>query len=545
VTAANWFDQEPALKRILQRQLGPTFAKAEPRLQRMGERAASEVAAWSELADRHSPRLIVRNRDGARVDDIEYHPAYRWMQDVAYGGGIVAASYDPELAPERGKRPKALTFGLGYVFGQAEAGLYCPVCMTDGAARLVQKFGTEEHKARFIPRLASRDLSRLYTGAMFLTEKAGGTDVGLTETVAKGSGPVAKLYGEKWFCSNVDADVIMILARPEGAGAGTRGLGLYLLPKTLEDGRRNAFRIERLKDKLGVRSMPTGEVLLDGAEAYLLGGPGQGFLQMTEMLNTSRLYNAVASVGAMRRAVVEAMAWAESRVVFGKKLVTQPLMTEVLMDLAAEERGALHWVFRAVELMDRADAGEATPRELQTLRLLTPLSKYYTAKRSVWAASEAIEALGGNGYIEDWPTARLLRDAQVLPVWEGATNVLVLDAFRAIRKDSAHEGYFAELEGLMADAPSDLRMALGQQLEVLHDGLGALGQDAQGEHALRDWTDRASVVWEVGLLSSAKNGAGATGDLRAARRLLDRNVRGTLLRKDRASPEELRQVAFT
>jgi hypothetical protein len=217
----------------------------------------------------------------------------------------------------------------------------------------------------------------------------------------------------------------------------------------------------------------------------------------------------------------------------------------VLMDLAAEERGALHWVFRAVELMDRADAGEATPRELQTLRLLTPLAKYYTAKRSVWAASEAIEALGGNGYIEDWPTARLLRDAQVLPVWEGATNVLVLDAFRAIRKEGTHEAYFAELEGLMADAPSDVRTALGQQLEALHEGLGALGQDPQGEHALRDWTDRASVVWQVGLLSSAKAGAAAPGDIRAARRLLDRNVRGTLLRKDRASPEEVRQVAFT
>jgi len=544
MSTVNWFEQEPALKRLLQRQLGPAYAKAQPRLVQMGAKSATDVAAWSELADRHGPRLVVRNREGVRLDDIEYHPAYRWMQEVAYGGGIVAATYDPALAPERGKRPKALTFGLGYLFGQAEAGLFCPVCMTDGAARLVDKFGTAEQKARFIPRLASRDLKTLYTGAMFLTEKEGGSDVGQAVTVAKGAGATAKLYGEKWFCSNVDADVIMILARPEGAAAGTRGLGLYLLPKTLENGARNAFRIERIKDKLGVRSMPTGEVVLEGAQAYLLGGPGEGFRQMAEMLNLSRLYNAVASIGAMRRALVEAMAWAESRVAFGKKLIEHPLMSEVLMDLAAESRVALHLVFRAVELLDRVDAGEATPKEAKALRLLTPLVKYSTAKRCVWAASEAIEALGGNGYIEDWPTARLLRDAQVLPVWEGATNVLVLDAFRAIRKESAHEGFFGELEALAADAPKDIRSALGTQTELLFEALGALGKDPGGEHALKDWTDRAAVVWSVALAASPGAGGGTDSDLRAAHRIIDRHLRSGLLRKDRASPADVRAVAW-
>ncbi len=539
----NWFESEPALQRILERQLGAAFAKARPRLSAMGKKCANEVARWADLADHQGPKLVTHDRDGVRIDEVQYHPAYRWMQEVAYGDGIVAATYDAALAPERGNRPRTLTFGLGYLFGQAESGLYCPVCMTDGTARLLRKFGSAELQERYIPRLASRDLGRLYTGAMFLTEKEGGSDVGQVRTVAKG-GTTAKLTGDKWFCSNVDADVIMTLARPEGAVAGTKGLGLYCLPRTLPDGSRNRYRVERIKDKLGVRSMPTGEVTLDGAEAYLLGGPGQGFRQMCEMLNLSRLYNAVASVGAMRRSLVEALGWVGTRVAFGRTVSQHPLMSEILLDLAAEQRAALRWAFRGVELLDKADAGEASAAEDRSLRLLTPMLKYYLGKKAVWAASEGVEALGGNGFIEDWPMARVLRDAQVLPIWEGTTNVLTLDAFRAIRKVAAHEAYFAEVEALAGEAPSDVQARLSPLLGELGSALAELGGDPRGEHALRDWTDRACLLWEVALLCSKKTGAGSEGDLRAARRILARNLPTSLLRKDRASPEEVQLVAF-
>lgn len=540
-TQPDWFSAEPALGRLLQRQLGQAaYARALPRLTEMGRRAAGDVARWAQEADWHGPRLVTHDREGRRIDEIAYHPSYRRLQEVAYGGGIVAATYDPELAPEHGGAPHALTFGLGYVFGQAESGLYCPVCMTDGAARLVQRYGTPQLVDRFVPRLAARDMARLYTGAMFLTEKEGGSDVGQVRTVARREGDHWRLHGEKWFCSNVDADVIMILARPEGAGAGTRGLGLFLLPRTLEDGTRNRFRIDRIKDKLGVRSMPTGEVTLEGAEAYLLGAPGEGFHQMTEMLNLSRLYNAVASVGVMRRAVTEAWAWADQRVTFGRRLAEHPLMAEVLLDLASEQRAALTWSFRCIELLDRKDAGTATEQELLALRLCTPLLKYHTAKRCVWAASEGVEALGGNGYIEDWPMARVLRDAQVLPIWEGATNVLVLDAFRAIKKEGAHQGLFAELARLVPLAPHDIQARLAPAVDELTAALGELAQDPAGEHALRDWTDRAAVLWQVALLGAA----GHPGDVRAARRLLARHVDRALLRRDRASEADVRLVAF-
>ncbi len=540
----NWYSSEKALVRIMKQRLGPAYGKAEVRLSKMGERCATDVARWADIADHQGPRLRTHDREGRRIDEIEYHPAYRQMAEVGYGLGIVAATYDPELAAERGNRPKALTFALGYVFGQAESGQFCPICMTDGAARLIQKYGSDELKRRFVPHLAARDLSKLYTGAMFLTEREGGSDVGQARTVAKGNGPVVQLFGDKWFCSNVDADVIMTLARPEGAPAGTKGLGLYLLPRTLEDGRRNRYRIERLKDKLGVRSMPTGEVTLEGAEAYLLGGPGQGFHQMADMLNLSRLYNAVASVSCMRRSLVEALGWAESRIAFGRRVIEHPLMAETLFDMACEQRAALHWVFRGIELLDRLDAGEAREHEKKALRLITPLLKYYLAKKSVWAASEGVEALGGNGYIEDWPMARLLRDAQVLTIWEGTTNVLTLDAFRAMRKEGAHEAFFAEVQTLVAGAAGELQGRLSSMLDELKQALGQLAADPNAEHAFRDWTDRAALVWELAVVSSKAAGGGSEADVRAAKRVLARNVPGALLRTDRAGPDDVRLVAF-
>ncbi len=542
----SFWESEGALGSVMKHQLGGAFEWARPRLMTMGARCANEGSDWAQLADHQGPRLVTHDHTGNRIDEIEYHPSYRWLQQLGYGGGIVAATYDPALKAERGDAPKALTFGLGYLFAQAEAGMYCPVCMTDGAGRLLVMHGTKALQQRFIPRLASMEMEKLYTGAMFLTEKEGGSDVGQVKTVAKGSGEKVTLHGDKWFCSNVDADVIMILARPEGAAAGTRGLGLYLLPRTLDDGKtRNGYRIDRIKDKLGERSMPTGEVTLLGAEAYLLGGPGQGFHQMTDMLNLSRLYNAVASVACMRRAVVEAIAWARERVAFGKKVIEHPLMTEVLLDMAAEERAALHWAFRGVALLDKVDGGRATEEEKRTVRLLTPLLKYVLGKRAVEVCSEGVEALGGNGYIEDWPLARVLRDAHVLPIWEGTTNVLVLDAFRAVRKEAAHEMLFAEVERCTAEAPPDLQARIGELLDEVKAALVTLSGDPKAEHALRDWTDRAALLWQVALCCSKKLGAGSAWDVRAARRLLARRAPKGLLRTDRASVEELEGVAYS
>lgn len=543
----NWFTSEPALVRLMESRLGACFEAARPRLERMGDGIANEGAEWSQLADHHGPRLVTHDRLGNRIDEIEYDGSYRKLQQLGYGGGIVAATYDPALAAERGDAPKALTFGLAYLFSQSETGMACPVCMTDGTAYMLDRYATPELKARFIPRLASMDLSTLFTGAMFLTEKEAGSDVGNVLTVAKGGrnvpGEEVTLWGDKWFCSNVDADVIMILARPEGAPDGTRGLGLYVLPRHI-DGKRNAYRVNRLKDKLGERSFPTGEVTLEGARAYLVGGPGEGFRQMTQMLNLSRLYNAVASVAVMRRAVVEAIAWAEGRVAFKKSVINHPLMAEQLMDMACEQRLALNWSFRAVALMDKAVTGRGTPQDERALRMLTPLLKYWLGKRAIETVSEGVEALGGNGYIEDWPMARVMRDAQVLSIWEGTSNILALDAFRAIRKESGHELLLAELDAGVAEAPTDLRGRLGGLVDELKAALAELSSDARGEHAFRDWTDRASLLWSISTSLSKARGFGTDSDVRAARRVLARRVPTGLLRTDRVDADDVRAVAF-
>jgi len=421
--------------------------------------------------------------------------------------------------------------------------------MTDGAAHLINRYATPELKERFLPRLGATDMKRVFTGAMFLTEKQGGSDVGQITTVAKGGagvpGEKVQLFGDKWFCSNVDADVVMILARPEGAPTGTRGLGLFLLPRHLEDGTRNTYRVNRIKEKLGERSFPSGEVTLDGATAYLLGGPGQGFLQMAEMLNVSRLYNAVASIGVMRRSVTEAIAWAETRVAFGKNVIDHPLMAETLMDMACEQRLAMNWAFRGVELMDKLETGRASDVERRTLRMLTPLLKYVLGKLAVSLASEGVEALGGNGYIEDWPMARVLRDAQVLPIWEGTTNILVLDTFRAMKKESGHEVLFAEIDRGIEASPAELREQLGELLDELKVALVELSGDAAGEHAWRDWTDRASLLWNVTTSFSTSVGYGTATDVRAARRVFSKYARKSLLRKDRATAAEVRAIAFS
>jgi alkylation response protein AidB-like acyl-CoA dehydrogenase len=481
---------DPAIQHLAQRLLGNHYEAARPRLVRMGEQALGPVDAWAAVLDRHPPELVVRDRYGERIDEIRLHPDYRNSESVAYGLGCVAASYDPALVSEHGGARHSLGLLLGYLYAQGESGIYCPLCMTDGAARLLEKFDrTGALKDRFIPRLASMDMDQLFTGAMFLTERQGGSDVGLNDTRAVPEGDGFRLYGEKYFCSNANADLIMVLARPDGAPAGTRGLGLYVMPKITDDGQRNRYRYERLKDKFGTRSMATAEITLDGAFAWQLGEPGQGFKQMAEMLNLSRLYNAVASAAVITRSIHEARQWCASRVSFGKPIDQHPMVADQLQALEAERLGAMAMVFAASQMLDRADAGTASDEENALLRILLPLAKLHTAKQAVRCTSEAMELIGGTGYMEDWPLPRLLRDAQVLPIWEGCSNILALDALRAAGKGSeaALDALIGQPSGIAAagDGPL-LRQACTQAARLAQAALiERFGLDAAAAERLR------------------------------------------------------------
>jgi alkylation response protein AidB-like acyl-CoA dehydrogenase len=473
----SYWEASPDFRALCKRKLarGP-YAWAEPQLAAMGERAAKEVAPLAAIADRERPRLVTHDARGERINRVEYHPAYRGMERVAYGSGMIAMKYGSN---EHSRASLTFTgFGLGYLFAMAEAGLYCPLCMTDGVARVLTRHGTSDQIRRVVPHLTSRDVATLWTGGMFLTERAGGSDVGANETVArKQADGTWRLTGHKWFCSNVSAEAVLVTARVEGGAEGTRGLRTFLLLTRGNPG----FVIERLKKKLGVRSMATGEVTLTDAVAEDVGP----FVAMTDMLNLSRLYNAVASIGVIGRAVYEARHYIERRQVFGRPVIEWPLARETFLDLEAEHAAAMLLTFDAVEALGRADGGDAEAERL--LRVLTPIAKAVTGKLAVPCVSEAMELIGGNGYIEEHPMPRLLRDAQVLPIWEGTTNVLVLDALHVMRKSAAHELLLARTRTLFR-AESD---ALAASFDALEE------KDARG------WIDRLARLYELTLLADA------------------------------------------
>src|ERR1051326_5348298 len=386
---------------------------AEPQLASMGERAAIDVAPLAQIADRNTPQLVTHDPRGNRINRIDYHPSYREMQKVAYGSGMIAMKY---ASHDHSADAPFVGFALGYLFAMAEMGLYCPLCMTDGVAHALTRHGTREQIDRVVPRLASTNLDTLWTGGMFLTERAGGSDVGANETIARDG----RLTGQKWFCSNVDADAVLATARPEGAEPGIRGMRTYLLLTRGNEG----ITIDRLKDKLGVRSMPTGEVTLRDAPAEEIGD----FHVIAEMMNLSRLYNAVASVAVIGRAIHEARWYVEHRRAFGRRVADFPLVEETLFDLEAAHVDALLMTFETV-----------TAEDERLRRILIPIVKAVTGKLAVPCVSECMELIGGVGYIEDRVMPRLLRDAQVLPIWEGTTNILPLDMLRVARKERAHE----------------------------------------------------------------------------------------------------------
>lgn len=460
----SYWEASPHFRALCRRRLDDAaYAFAEARLITMGQEAATIVAPLAAIADKQSPRLVSHDPQGRRIDRVDYHPAYREMERIAYGSGMIALNYSDH---EHRRDARFLGFALGYLFAMAETGLYCPLCMTDGVAHVVSRHGSPEQIARVVPRLTSTDPATLWTGGMFVTERAGGSDAGANETVARrGADGTWRLTGRKWFCSNVDAQAVLLTARPDGAGEGTRGLRTFLMLPRGNPG----FAIDRLKEKLGVRSMPTGEVTLTDAPVEEIGG----FEAMADMLNLSRLYNAVASVALMGRAIHEARWYVERRRAFGRAVIEFPLVQETLAELEAQQLRALLLTFEAVEAMRRGDA--------ELLRILTPIAKQRTGKLAVSIASEAMELVGGNGYIEDWPMARLLRDAQVLPIWEGTTNILVLDTLRAARRERAHERMLARLDPRLASE-------LASSLATLEE------RDA------RRWVDRLTRAFETALL---------------------------------------------
>jgi acyl-CoA dehydrogenase len=431
----NTFEADVALRETLARLLPPDLHRElQGEWRALGEAAAGRLLELAQKAQAEPPRHVPFDAWGRRVDEIRVAEAWSELQREAARAGLAAIPYESRL----GAHARLHQFALLTLYAPSAAVYTCHLAMTDGAARTLLEHAGPELVERAVPRLTTRDPDRLWTSGQWMTERAGGSDVGGTRTVARlGDDGRWRLYGEKWFTSAITSEMALTLARPEGAPEGSAGLALFYLEQRLPDGSRNGIVIHRLKDKLGTRALPTAELSLDGTVATAVGEPAGGVKKIAPLLNITRLHNAVNACGTMARLLQLLRDFARRRVAFGRTLAQHPLHRATLADLQVEYEAALALTLECARLLGRQEAGEASEEERGTLRLLTPLVKLSTAKQAVAVASEALEGFGGAGYVEDTGLPVFLRDAQVLPIWEGTTNVLSLDVLRSVAREEA------------------------------------------------------------------------------------------------------------
>ncbi len=453
-TGSNFYTADRSLSDMLDLYVEPALrTHIEPHLVTLGALAGSRLDTCARLADRHPPVLHQRNRFGDDAQSIEYHPAYRELEAAGFGQfGIHAMSHRGGILGWPKPYTAAAKHAFTYLFNQAEFGMGCPLNVTDGAAMLLARYGDADLTAKYLPGLISTDMAHLTQGAQFMTEKEGGSDVGTLTSRAVREGNHWRLYGDKWFCSNADADVAMLLARPDGAPSGTRGVGLFLMPRVRDDGTANSYRIVRLKDKLGTRSMASGEIKLEGAVAYAVGPVDRGFAQMAEMVNWSRLSNGVKSTALMRRALHDALTVARGRCVFGKLIIEHPLARRQLMKLMLPAEQALSLCFVTADALERAEQHNSQDAAM-LVRILTPVLKYRATRDARKVAGDALEMRGGIGYVEEFVTPRLVRDAHLGSIWEGTGNIVALDTIRrAVHRHSAEGALAADLHARLTEA---------------------------------------------------------------------------------------------
>jgi acyl-CoA dehydrogenase len=487
----NWYRTDPTLQFTMAYYLQPDeLAAVEPHLTRIGELMGGPVARWADETDRNPPRLDRYDRWGHDVSQVVMPESFTQSK---------RAVLDAQQALRTDARAAKVSSGLAlfasnYLLNQADIGMGCALGTGGGMVQsLVSAYAPADVRDHVLAKFASGEWAG--ETAQLLTERTGGSDLGALETTAARSGDAWLLNGFKWFASNCAGEAFVVMAKPEGAPDSTRGIANFLVLRTRRDGSRNGVRVRRLKDKLGTRSVASGEVEFVDAEAFLLSGEpssdagpsdGKGLGRMMELTNAARLGIALFGLGNARRALVESLCYARQRRAFGGALIDKPLMRRKLAELIVDVEAAQAMVFDGT-----GAANHRQPRSMRQ-RIAVPVTKLKVCRLGITAASDAIEIHGGNGYIETWPVARLLRDAQVNTIWEGPDNILCLDVRRGIEQTRAHETLLARLHDAVSVSDDDETTALvARRIEDL-------------DAAITAWTKLDSTVAEARLFPLAQ-----------------------------------------
>ncbi|NOY17616.1 MAG: hypothetical protein GXP23_11975 [Gammaproteobacteria bacterium] len=437
------------IRRVLQMHMDENYLRYQPMLSKAARMSASRMdsLAINSNRDENLPRLNRFNGIGERTEEVVFHPDYHELGVCVWETGVLAVLEQSGNELYSG----ALSYFIAH---NGEAGHACPVACTAGLIKLLQQVGSAEQKKKYLPRLLETDYTKRLHGAQFVTEIQGGSDVAAISCVAvpdtKREG-YYRISGEKWFCSVVDAGLFVLAARPEGAPQGTQGLALFLVPRTV-DGDVNDFTIRRLKYKLGTRSMASAEVDFNGALAEPIGPLEEGFKNlMGIVLDTSRVHNAVAACGLMRRACIEAQAYARYRVAFGRSIIEHPTVAQIFARMKVITSAAVSTTFRILAMGDRLTAGKASKEMKEARRTHVNINKYWTSIQCTQVVRDAIEVLGGNGTIEEFSVLpRLYRDAIVLESWEGTHNTLCAQVLRDFTTRKLHFPWLADLSDVLS-----------------------------------------------------------------------------------------------
>lgn len=509
----NWYRDDPIMQRYFHRYLLYLKEWGEDRLYELGAYCAGPMDIRAQYTDRDgAPKLIRYNRQGEEINEVWYNEGYLQTVGDCYESGVVGWRYREDVPC---KIPFFYTQLMFMLMSKAEVGFTCPVTLTMSVAFVIENYGTDDQKKSYLPALTSMNRETLHQGATFLTEIQGGSDVGSVATKAFKNGDHYLLTGEKWFASNCDADAALILART-GENTGTKGLSLFYLPRTLSDGSRNRVTIRRLKDKLGVRAVASGELILQNAVGYLIGKEQEGFKMMAEALNVSRMCTATGSLAISQRAYSETVSYTLERHTFSNALITYPMIRESLLNMKVDLEANWSLVAQMLLQFDRVHTSQKdfSPQATTLLRCLLAMAKVQCSEQSILHAKTALEIHGGNGYIEEYVTPRLLRDAQVNTVWEGSTNIMALELWKTMAKEQ-----FETQESILFIHLSKILEAItlpecSDELEMIHQQFDLVKQQftyllhsdtlTQQAHALHFLTSMTQLTCSVYLMEQAQ-----------------------------------------